>query len=153
MSYAAVADLKSRYKRAGEAGLDDAALQTYLDEASQDIDSALAMLYTVPVANCPRLKWLEVDMAYAKLLLRPGVGPEVSELEKEAAVLIERADKKLRQYGTGELPLVDVAGAVIPTRTDQRRVTSNTKDYTPIFNLDEPEDWVVDQDRLDAIGR
>lgn len=47
----------------------------------------------------------------------------------------------------GELKLADTSGAELAGRSG--RYVSSTQNYSPVFDLDEPESWSVDKDKLD----
>lgn len=56
----------------------------------------------------------------------------------------------LKQLQKGEVGLVNTAGSSVSPRTTSRFLSS-TLDYAPIFELDEPDAWQVDDDRLDDV--
>ena len=49
----------------------------------------------------------------------------------------------------GEINLVNNSDNL---ETINTQIQSSSEDYTPIFDLDEPEDWIIDEDQLDDIS-
>ena len=60
-----------------------------------------------------------------------------------------QALKDLDKISKGEISLANNSSTKETTNT---LIESNTEDYTPIFNIDESEDWIIDADQLDDIS-
>ena len=56
----------------------------------------------------------------------------------------------LKMMADGKMALADTNGSLVATRSASMFL-SNTKDFAPTFDLDDPEKWKVDQDRLSEI--
>jgi len=65
------------------------------------------------------------------------------------AELGKQALEDLKKIADGEITLVNNSGGLETTKT---QIQSSSEDYTPIFDLDEPEDWIIDTDQLDTIS-
>jgi len=65
------------------------------------------------------------------------------------AELGKQALEDLEKIASGEINLVNNSSSREGIHT---QISSDTEDYTPIFNLDEPEDWIIDNDQLDDIS-
>lgn len=59
--------------------------------------------------------------------------------------------ENLNELAMGKMELVDAAGAIISPRGTAKGVLSSTVDYTSTFGEDDPLNWKVDPDKLDAI--
>ena len=81
---------------------------------------------------------------------RAGAGKEAMARGKALIDSVMADLKELREF---KLDLVDTNGSLIADMSDTSyRVLSNTKDYTPTFNVDDPLDWRQDTDRLTDIA-
>ncbi len=60
------------------------------------------------------------------------------------------AMETLEQIRDGKMTLADTTGAAVGTRSG--RYISSTQNYTPVFDLDEPESWQVDSDKQDDMN-
>lgn len=132
-----------------------ALLSTSIDAAEADINSAIGRRYAVPFAAGsvpPKLKKLTIDLAayYTFRAKYMRDSHNVSDWVKE---LKDEVDEELKLIRESDIDLVDTAGSVITERTALTRIISNTQDYQPFFDLDEPTDWAVPSARLDAIDR
>lgn len=120
MSYATVQDVLERYGEDelwgiagddGEGNLNEAAIVTALEDASEEIDSALRVRYRLPLATVPAVvKRICIDLAVA---LVPTNGAAMSEIiearEKRANTRLNEIARGTRQLDLAEAPR-DVAG-------------------------------------------
>lgn len=67
------------------------------------------------------------------------------QLKQEYLDKYEKAMGSLAAIKDGKLGLAYTDGSAVPPRTT--RFVSSTQDYTPIFNLDAPENWDIDPDQ------
>jgi hypothetical protein len=65
---------------------------------------------------------------------------------------IKRAMDQLKDLRELTVLLVDPNGAVVDPSTDQFSTHSNTVDYAPTFNEDDPKNWRVDSTKLEDIA-
>jgi hypothetical protein len=54
----------------------------------------------------------------------------------------------LEAIANGTAALIDTAGLVVSGMSTA--IASTTEGYAPTFDLGDPKDWAVDQDRIDA---
>lgn len=61
----------------------------------------------------------------------------------------EMAMDTLKDIRDGETGLTYTNGAEVPPKSSSRFLTDT--DYTPVFGLDDPESWKVDEDQIDDL--
>lgn len=148
MSYSEVATIKSLFPQIKD-GDTDGLLTKAITRAYNLINAALVSRYSVPFATGsvpPMITSISDDLVvfFCKRTLTPGTGS----LDDESRNMYKEAIKELQDIQLGKMTLVDSAGARI---TENTTISSNTSSYSPIFNLDDWNDQVIDEDRLDAI--
>jgi phage gp36-like protein len=128
MSYALPSDLKVRYNKVD---LLDPTVQTYLDEAYAYINAKIASAYTVPFESVPIIvKYLEIDFAFAKIMMRP----KDTETKTEAAeAILKRIDMDLEAIVSGKMALVDANGQIISKGSPIRSSATSA----PIFSVED----------------
>jgi len=123
-------------------------------KADAVVDGKLGVLYGVPfgtpypalivsIAEELTLYYLYTFTAFA------GVAGNTDEARRE---LYQSAMDMLDKIVSGDIVLTDVtvaSSAGYGTRYSQ--ISSNTEDYHPIFDLDDPVDWDIDDDQLTSI--
>jgi hypothetical protein len=60
--------------------------------------------------------------------------------------------KKLKALAEGEVALTISGGGVVAEASASSLVTSVSKDYQPMFDLDTSTSWKLDADRADVIA-
>jgi hypothetical protein len=128
--YATPAELKTRYTKVD---LIDTTVQTYLDEGNNYINSRLAVSYSVPFEIVPlTVKYLEIDYAFAKILMRPkGDGNSESSNGEQ---MLERIHNDLSDIVNGIMPLIDSNGGFV---TRKRRAVRSSVTEDPVFSLED----------------
>ena len=153
-------DLLPFYLRANTSTSDTAAvnlISAQIDRAEQMVDSFLVARFNVAAwtttsasgANVPPMvRTLSEDLASWRVIR--GAYVKDGEIENKTLKDFEDAKELLKSIASGELGLAYTDGTLVAPLSTQRYLSDN-KDFAPIFNLDEPEAWAVDPDRLDSI--
>jgi hypothetical protein len=71
---------------------------------------------------------------------------------KRADRYIKRVMTNIQSLLDGEAQLTDSSGNLITEIDGDWAIKSNTDDYSNTFNEDDPNDWAVDEDKLDDIS-
>ncbi len=150
--YATVEDLVAGWPAAFTTGRAAHELRALISRAGNLIDAYLAKRYPVPfdaTPNAPPLiKDIAVDLAFLDQANRQ---PTTSDFVRDR---VEDAKTKLTMLATGELVVVDAAGALVATRTDIGTIRSTTGNYVPVFgavpSLSEQDDPDRADDESDA---
>jgi len=146
MSYTTIGAVTgSAWQVSGE-GVDSAIVQFAIDHSEALIDTYCAGYYTVPFSSTPALVE-SMSIGMARILGQFLVGHNLTHFQEPEDKMWNFYMATLEKVRSGELI---VPGA---TRlTADNRVWSNTMNYTPITNVDDPLNHVIDEDRLDDIG-
>lgn len=121
-----------------------------IDRAESVVNSFLATRYSMPFSPVPPVvATISEDLACCYFVR----GSYVQDGQRE-----NRYDEKfcnaamelLQQMKDGKIPLTLTDGSLVPTRAASRML-SNTENYSPTFNQDEPTNWAVSSNRLDEI--
>lgn len=129
--------------------MSDVDVAKHIARADSVIDAKLAGIYSVPFETTPPV--IETISTYLSAyyvgitLFTRDRGNENKWIDK----LKEEAVELLKAVIEGSLIVVNSSGGEL-TRTTSG-VKSNTKDYTPIFDVDDIENSAVDADRLSDI--
>ena len=75
-------------------------------------------------------------------------GPESM---KRGKTFIDMAMDNLKQILEREVDVVNSTGTPLAEASSYMAMTSTTTNYAPTFNEDDPLEWAVDADKLDAI--
>jgi len=142
MSYIKWDDVISRYPVAGRNSEDATEVtDSFINGAEAYINAKLAKTFTVPFSDAPELiKDLTIDLTYAKMA--------VGKLDDRKAIK-DHVDDTLKELVNGEMALVTSSGDVFEATGDG--VWSEHGDYVSTFDVDDPFNWEVDQDRIDDI--
>jgi len=120
--------------------------------AESEINARVANLYTLPFAAAPPLlETIATEIAVQKYL-EHRVFTSERRNDSEWPKTFDRAWKTLDKIMKGEMPLVTSSGGIIPVRTDEAEVWSNTKTYIPTFGEDDPSQQFVDDNKLDDLA-
>lgn len=150
VTYTTVTDVLRNLPSIGSiSNLTSAGIHAFIGEAEAIINTQLAALYTVPVSGAPPLlQVVGTDLAIYRIMRRSFSGEKVN--KSEWLDRYSEANSLLVGIAKGMITLTDSAGAVI-SRGASALPWSNTTNYTPIFDVGESTDQVVDPDRLDDI--
>lgn len=127
-----------------------AAFSAHIDRAEGLINSKLVSRYALPFTTVPPLVRMLAEDIASFYALR-GVIAQDGQVDNEQIKRFEPAIELLDSIAAGDTKLALTDGSLLSTRTTARMM-STTEDYAPTFNLDDPEDWELDDDRLDDIG-
>jgi len=145
MGYIEASDVRTKIWQVTETQVSNDVVNTAINMAAADIDSALAMQYNVPFEETYPEIIVAINNALVRYYGQVLTGHSFHNLNEPDQEAFKWAQAKLLalKSGTETIPGVSRRGA---------RVRCNTKDYSPTFNLDNPLDWGVDDDRLDDIA-
>lgn len=136
-------DVVDRYPELNSIGGADEFGPTYVDYAEAFVDGALSDKYTVPFSNNNMtIKDLCIDYCY----WRAG-----------RFKLADAADVQSAFFGTvkmikdGFLNLINTSGEVISGAEKVMGIHSSTESYHTAFGIDDPINWRVDSDQIDAV--
>jgi phage gp36-like protein len=128
-------------------------------EAEAEINGYLARLYTLPFsAQIPLLTSLATDIAIFKVFASKTFTAPPRDVETAWSERYKAAVAILLRLASGEMALVDLTGAVVPTRTDADSLAgtawSSTMRYTPTFGESDDRGFFVDRNKVeDEISR
>lgn len=128
-----------------------ATFSAHVDRAEADINSVLAERYSLPFTAIPPSvrSWAEDLACY--YFLRAAVSQDGRVADSSADRFKPAYDRLTAAQTNGfREVLADTAGSVVSRRT-AGMYQSSTKDYSPVFELDEPTNWEPDNDRIDAV--
>lgn len=146
MAYSTAANVKVVLLNIASYPFDDTAIAAFITKADSLIDSYLANVYAVPFVTTPALiNSISVDITCYYLLRTTYTNDRVEEANswvkewytKAIDILKKLANKEI-SLGTNYLPTTDI-------------ITSSDENYTPIFDVDNVEDWGVSNQRLEDI--
>ena len=128
----------------------------HIERADNIINTTLSKRYTVPfdtgTATPPVIKTIAIDLS-AYFIMRSLFTKDNQNDSDWVDELKATAMDMLGKLESGETNLMDVNNVKIGQITSGAGdIYSNTKDYTPIFNVDKPLAWKVDSDRSDDIA-
>ena len=145
MSYTTIGAVTgSAWMVSGE-GVDSAIIQFAIDHSEALIDTYCAGFYTVPFASTPALVE-SISIGMARCLGQFLVGHNLTHFQEPEDKMWNFYISTLEKIRSGEL--------IIPGATwltADNRVWSNTMNYTPITNIDNELNWVIDEDRADEV--
>jgi phage gp36-like protein len=141
LSYSTDAKIRLAWDNSSETELTEAFLtdiKTYIDGI---IDAFLNNRYTLPLSSTPGIiEGISTDLCVieAKRRKNPGILNENDRITESShyAMLEAIKDHKIS----------------LPSISENQLVESNTKDYSPIFGVDDELNQEVDEDRLDDIA-
>lgn len=118
-----------------------------ITDAEAKINSALANRYSLPFSTVPPLcRSLAGDIA-AYYAIRSGFTSDG--LQRNAYLDdYKEAMETLKAIGEGKMALTYTDGSIVPVNASGR-ILSSTEGYSPIFALDDPDEWKRDQDEID----
>ena len=137
------ADVLGAYKSLENGGFTAERVDTYhIPYAQAELESLLGVKNTVPFSNNNVVaKDLVVKLTYSRIA--PVSKDDRDELRKEVLDAVER-------LLSGEAVMITDSGDILPGSA-AAGIWSSTEDYHPIFTVDNPENWVVDEDQIDDI--
>jgi phage gp36-like protein len=164
ITYCTVADVRNIINPNGTVegvdsdSLSDAKVETHIERAESLINSYLGSKYTTPflTGNIPPLvKTVCIDIA-AYYCLYVIYSRDSQNINDWVLDYYNRHIDKDNQQGTlnllrnGDLVLLDINGNELPRTSEP--IESNNEDYHPTFDVDAPENWTQDTNKLDDIA-
>lgn len=126
-----------------------------IEEAEAIIDSHLAQKYSLPFSIVPPLvrhlaTQIATHMSYRQLYPADNFATnqyasQYEDWEKNAYAMLDLLKE-------GKMSLTLTGGSLVSTKTATRSVRGSHSDFTPTFDVDEPDQWQTDPDRLDDIA-
>lgn len=128
-----------------------AAVTTAISRAEATVNSALARRYSLPFSAVPpEVSRITEDIA-SYYLIRSSHWQSSGNEKNAYLEEFKMAFEDLKELANGDRGLADSTGAIIETNATGLYKSSQYGN-TPIFDVDEPETWAVDADRLDSIS-
>lgn len=156
MAYCTEAQVRDIISGVTVAKMGNTEVKNKIARADSIIDAYLASKFTVPFSSTPPLiESISIDLSAYYVLRTLFTRDSVNKNNYINDFLLKHLNTK-EKTGTlydilnDDITLVDSSGTVIDTTSDL--IDSNIKDYVPIFNVDDAEDWEVDPDRLEDIA-
>jgi phage gp36-like protein len=127
-----------------------------IEEAEALVNGYLGALYSVPFSSddVPPIvrhivTQIAVHLAYNAIYSGESIegNPYAERYEKWN----NNAYDTLKKLAAGEIAIVTEAGAVVAINTDGRSIKGTHSAYQPTFDRDDPSNWKVDADEMDAI--
>ena len=147
MAYWTTADIRTNVWKVAEAEVPDAIITQAIADGEAELHSYLERDYTVPFDPAPDLVvGLAADIIRYRGQIRIGHATgHLQEPDKEAYANAIRILEKIRSREL-DIPGESRKSAVADS------YDSNTKDYSPIINIDDEPNWEPDSDRLNDIA-
>lgn len=126
----------------------------YAGDVEAEINALISKRYALPLTvECPILTAIATREAIYRIAIQRALVQFPPAQQGQHPMLTQHRDdqKLLDRIATGDIQLVDNAGAVIAGDTSQVEVYSTTKDYLPTFHEGDWGDMVQDEDKLDDI--
>jgi phage gp36-like protein len=117
----------------------------HIDRAESVINSSVSRLYSLPFANVPPiLRTLTEDIAcyYALRSAYTQDGASKNPYVDAYKVAMDSLD----DIAQGKIKLADTSGSLVAVRTS--RYLSDKEGYTPIFGLDDQNEWKRDSNEV-----
>ena len=120
----------------------------YIDNAESKINAVISSRYDITAFTSgsvpPLLRKLTEDIAAYNVIRATGYRADD---RSEYLDDYEKANETLQKLINGEINLTWTDGSAVAVLSSNR-FQSNTKDYTPIFGLDDPQEWKRDDDEI-----
>lgn len=120
----------------------------HIDRAESKINAYISFRYDISGFSSipPLLTKLSEDVAVYSVIRATGFR---SNDRNEYMDDFERAETTLNKLKKAEINLTFTDGSLVSVLST-KRFLSSTKDYTPIFGLDDETEWQRDEDEIDA---
>lgn len=123
---------------------------SFIDKAETQFNAVAAKSYSLPFSTVPPLaKEMSFDMAayWTILAFSTRDWPNRNEMLDDYKQVFDM----LKMLEEGDLVLTSANGAILPQATTSL-ISSNREGEDSIFDVDEPTEWRVDQNRLDTLA-
>ena len=149
MAYCTAAQVRELLPKVTTTALGNTAVEAMIARAEAYINGKLACRYTVPFTTVPPLITTLATEIAAYFVMRT-LFTQDSQNQSEWTVTFMEAMKMLDDIVTGKCVIVNTSGAEVSFSADP--VSSNNQEYTPVFDVDEVENSVIDPDLLEDIA-
>lgn len=122
---------------------------SYIDKAETHFNAVAAKQYSIPFTVVPPLaREISFDLAayWTIRAFSTRDWPNRNEMLEDYKEVFE----VLKSLEKGDITLAETDGSLISVATGSL-ISSNREGQGPVFELDEPTAWKVDQDRLNAL--
>lgn len=127
-----------------------AILSAQITRAESIVNSYVSARYSLPFSVVPPIiRTLSEDLTSC-FTIRGSYVQDGQRENKYDEAFCKQAYAILEGIKKGEIPLTLTDGSLVSTKTTTR-ILSSTENFAPTFNLDDPDNWEVDSDRLDEI--
>lgn len=149
MAYSTATDVRVLLEGVTVTVKSDADIAILITDADNEINSKLASKYSVPFSTTPPIiKTLSKTIA-AYYVMRD-LFTNDSQNKNEWTDSYKDALRTLEKMSKGEYIVLDSSGAELAKSAEVLK--SNHQDHHTTFDVDKPEDWSQDDDKLDAIS-
>ena len=143
MAYTTAAKIKDAWADITDTEAGSTRMTNAITFADALIDASLNHRYTVPFSSTPTVI-AEIATEFAVYIVKYRKDPRmVTDPQTEGERQVVLSASLLEQLKNGEIS--------IPGETQKQLIESTTEEHTPIFNLDDELEHVIDADRLDYI--
>lgn len=127
-------------------------INAHIVRSDSHIEAHVSERYSVPFSSTPPLIGTISEDLTAYYSFRSLFTQDNRNKTEYFEELRDSAIEALGMIREGVINLVDSSGSLISERsTTNYDVNSNTKDYQPFFDEDEPASWKIDSDKKDDI--
>lgn len=127
-----------------------AAFSAHIDRAEAVVNSKLTNRFALPFTTVPPLVRSMAEDIACFYALRAAIAQD-GQVDNKQIERFSPAFDTLDQVAAGKMGLALTDGSAVSANSTSR-IRSSTLDYAPTFNLDDPKDWAIDEDRLSDIG-
>lgn len=126
-------------------------IDSHIERAESLVNAYSSRRYTIPFVPAPPLiKTLAEDISGC-YLFRSKFTKDSHNTSEWSDDLFNKAMRTLDLIKKGEIDVINANGGVIEERIAASKISSNTKNYQPFFDVDEPTSWRVDPNRLNDV--
>ena len=130
-----------------------ALMGSQITRAEALIDAKIGGRYTLPLSPIPPvIRAIAEDISGYYIYRSYSIQDNQNRANYEALRdIYQDAIKQLDEIGSGALDLMDTSGSAV-AETIEHGADSNTIDYQPFFDVDDPTDWAFDSENLDDVA-
>ena len=152
MSYCVEKDVRAVLTDLDRQALGGIMVEVFITKAENIVNGKLSKRFTVPFAvTPPMVKTLTIDIA-AFYVLRTLYTQEAQNTSNWALEIYKEAMTLLDEIASGQKELLDVDGVIIPEFLGDAKIYSQSKNFIPTFDIDDPLEWRISPGRLKSIA-
>jgi phage gp36-like protein len=128
-------------------------IDTHIRRADGVIDGKCARRYSLPFNPVPPMVRSIAEDIVSWYTMRSLYSADGQNKNEHLAEFKDEAITMLNMIMNGDIDLVDTSGSAVPTNSTEveDRISSNTQDYQPLFDIDDPTNWDFADDLKDAV--